>query len=163
MVRRRAVRLGETCIDLESCAVAARERANGCNTPAGDEDRAREPGLGCRNDEAAARVAQLIEAAKGTEDLLERADAVAQTCGILEPPAVRKMTEACAQAWQRELGPLEFLLGGAVERPARESRAGAAVDRAEMSRRLRADERVAPPAQIHVAIRSRVARIGDRA
>ena len=162
VVRRRAVRLGKTCIDLEPSSVAARERANGCNTPAGDEDRPREPGLGRWNDEAAARVAQLIEAPKRAEDLLERADAVAQTCGILEATAVCEVTKACAQARQRELGPLEFLLRGAVERSAREPRARAAVDRAERCRRLRADERVAAPAQIHVAIRPRVARIGDR-
>ena len=103
VVRRRAVRLGETCIDLEPCSVAARERANGGDASAGDEDRPREPGLGRGNDEAAARVAQLIEAPKRAEDLLERADAVAQTRGVLEAPAVREVTQARAQARQREL------------------------------------------------------------
>jgi hypothetical protein len=77
VVRRRAVRLGEPCVDLEAGSVTSRERANGGNTSAGDEDRPRETGLGRGNHEAAARVAQLLEAAKGAEDLLEGTDAVA--------------------------------------------------------------------------------------
>ena len=163
MVRRRAVRLGETCVDLESCSFAARERANGGDASARDEDPPREAGLRGGNDEAAACVAQLLEAAKGTEDLLERADAVAQTRCVLVAPALRKMIQARAQARQRELRTLELLLRGSVECPAGEPRTRAAADRAERRRCLRADELVAPAAQIHVAVGPRVARVGDRA
>jgi hypothetical protein len=77
VVRRRAIGLGEPRIYLEASTLTARERANGGNTSAGDEDCPREAGIGRWNDEAAARAAQLLETAKGTEDLFERADAVA--------------------------------------------------------------------------------------
>ena len=96
MVRRRAIRLGETRIDLEPCSFAAWKRSNGGDASAGDEDPPREARLGGGDDEAAACVAQLLEAAKGTKDLLERADAVAQTRCVLEAPALREVTQAHA-------------------------------------------------------------------
>jgi len=98
VVRRRAVRLGEPGVDFETRSLTARERANGGNASARDEDPPRETGLGGRDDQAAARMAQLFEAAKGAEDLLERADAVAQPGCVLVAPAVRKVTQPCAQA-----------------------------------------------------------------
>jgi hypothetical protein len=96
MVRRRAVRLGKPSIHFESGSFAARERANRCNASTGDEDPPRKTGLRGGNDEAAACVAQLLEPAKGNEDLLERADAVAQTGCVLVAPALRKVPKACA-------------------------------------------------------------------
>jgi hypothetical protein len=75
--RRRAVRLGEASVDLEARSFTARERAHGGNPSTGDENSPRETGLRGGNDKAAACVAQLLEAAKGTEDLFECADAIA--------------------------------------------------------------------------------------
>jgi hypothetical protein len=138
------VRLGEPGVDLEPGSVTARQRPNGSDSSAGDEDRPRETGLGGGDEQATARVAELLEAAQGGEDLLERADAVAQTRRVLVASALRKVTQARAQAGQRQLGSLELFLGGPVERPAGEACTRAAADRAERRWCLRADERVAP-------------------
>jgi hypothetical protein len=45
MVRRRAIRLGETCVDLEPCSFTAWKRPNGGDASAGDEDPPRETWL----------------------------------------------------------------------------------------------------------------------
>ena len=89
MVRRRAVRLGEPCVDLEAGSLTARERANSSYASTGDENRPREAGLRSGNDKAAACLAQLLEAAKGTEELFECADAVAQPGRIFVATTLR--------------------------------------------------------------------------
>jgi len=91
-----AVRLGQTGVDFEAASFTARERSNGGNPSARDEDRPCETGLDRRDDQAAACVAQPLQAAKGSDDLLERADPVAQTGGVLEPTAVGKVTQTRA-------------------------------------------------------------------
>jgi hypothetical protein len=110
VVRCPAIRLGEPGVDFEAGSLAARERADGGHTAAGDEDPSREAWLGGGDDQAAACAAHLLETAQRAEDLLERADAVAQTGCVLVAPAVRKVTQARAQARQREVGTLELLL-----------------------------------------------------
>jgi hypothetical protein len=146
MIRRRAIRLGEACVDLEPCSFTARKRANGGDASASDEDPPRETWLRRGNDETAACTAQLFEAPKGPEDLLERVEAVAQTGCIFLAPALRKMLQPRAQARQRELRTLELLFGGSVQCPAGEPRTRTAADRAERRRCLRADELVPPAA-----------------
>jgi len=91
-----AVRLGQAGLDFEASPHTARERANGGNPSARDEDRPRETGVDRRDDQAAACAAQTVQAAKGRDDLLERADPVAQTGGVLVPPAVGKVTQTSA-------------------------------------------------------------------
>ena len=58
------MRLGETCVDLESCSFTARKRANGGDASTCDEDPPHEARLRGGNNEAAACVAQLLEASK---------------------------------------------------------------------------------------------------
>ena len=89
MVRRRAVRLGDPRVDFEAGSITAWERANGRNASAGNENRPCETRLGGGNDKAAACVAQLLEAAKGAEDLFECADAVAQPGRIFVATTLR--------------------------------------------------------------------------
>src|SRR5439155_18261373 len=69
VVRCSAVRLGQTGVDFEAASFTTWERANGGNPSARDEDRPCETGLDRRDDQAAARVAQLLQAAKGSDDL----------------------------------------------------------------------------------------------
>ena len=116
----------------------------------------RETGLGGGYEQAAACVAQLVEAAKGTRRSVQSALMRSRRPGcVLVAPALGKVTQACAQRAAARARTLELLRRGSVERPAGESRARAAADRAERRRRLRADDAVAAPAEIDVAVRPR--------
>ena len=63
MVRCRTVCLGEAGLDFETCSVTARQRPNGGDTSAGDEDCPYKTGLERRHDQATARVTQILDAA----------------------------------------------------------------------------------------------------
>jgi len=150
----------ESSRDFEARSFAGRNRTNGRNTSADDEDTARETGLDGRNDQAAACVAQPLEAAQGSDDPLERGDAVAQTGCVLVAPTLGEVTKASVQARQRQFGTVELFFAGAVECTACQPCTRAAADRAEWCRCLRTDELVATASQIHITIGPGVPRVG---
>jgi hypothetical protein len=89
-------RLRKSCVDLELRAGAHGQRAHGCDASTGDEDGPHEAGLPRRRKKAAASAAQLVDAAKGPHDAVERFDPVAQPGRVLVAAALGEVAQACA-------------------------------------------------------------------
>jgi hypothetical protein len=89
-------RLSKSCVDLELRAGAHGQRAHGRDASTGDEDGADEAGLRCGGKKAAAGLAQLVDAAKGPHDAVERFDPVAQPGRVLVAAALGEVAQACA-------------------------------------------------------------------
>ena len=153
------VRRGETGFHLEASAAAGRQAPLVGDAPTGDEDRADEPCFRCRNEQAAPHPTQPLEPREVADQLLQRRDAVAEACRIFVAAAVREVAQALTESRQRQLRAIELLRGCAVERPACQPCACPASQRPELRRRLRADELVAAPSEVHVPIGACVARV----
>src|SRR6185295_19420115 len=108
-------RLRKSCVDLELCAGARGQRAHGRDASTGDEDGTDEACLCRRCEEAATGAAQLVDAAKGAHDAVERLDPIAQPGSVLVAAALREVAQACASPRQRELGLLQLFRCCSVE------------------------------------------------
>jgi hypothetical protein len=126
VVRRETRRLCEAGLDFEPGTVAARQRADGGDAPAGHEDRAHEAGLCGRHKQAAPHPPQPVDSIEVTDELLEGCDAVSKPGRILEAAALGKVAQPPAKTWEREGGLHQLGLGRSVEGAARKPRTGAA-------------------------------------
>ena len=126
---------------LHTCAVARGKRARRSEPPTGDEISADEACLRGGDEHTRPRSPESLEPSEHADDLLERLDSVAQARSVLVAAAVGEITQLRAQAGECERGIAELLLRRSVERPASQSGARAAAERAEHGWRLRANER----------------------
>src|SRR6187551_355092 len=150
-------RLGEPRLELQSSGGPARQRANGRDPPAANEERAAETRLDRGRDETKTGCPEPLELGEVADDLLERCDAIAEARGVLVPQALGEVSELGAKPGQgtsrREHG--ELALGRALQGPRRELRPPAAADRAERGRRGGDHDPVSSPYEIEVPIRTR--------
>jgi hypothetical protein len=89
-------RLRKSCVNLELRAGAHGQRAHGRDASTGDENGPREACLRCGGKQATPGLAQLVDAAKGPHDAVERFDPVAQPGRVFVAAALGEVAQACA-------------------------------------------------------------------
>src|SRR3954469_5375958 len=136
--------------------VRAGERARVDDTALRDPEPLARPLLLARDDDADAHAAQPLHAHALLRDVLERLEPVAQPGGVLEAQVVREPLQLGPQLRH---GVLDRLPLDALEGARRELRAASAPQRAELARQRRADDSVAAPAEVDVAVRTCGARV----
>ena len=92
---------GTPGLDLDPRASSRRERANGADCTAGDEERLPPTRLDRRSDQADLQAAQPFEPAEAVDDVLERLDAIPQPGSLLEAEALGQVRQTCSEAGQR--------------------------------------------------------------
>src|SRR5439155_7864139 len=148
-----------TRFDFQARAAAGREVPLIGDAPARDENHPGKPRLCRGNDQTAPRRAQALGARQLADELLQCSDTVPQTRCIFVAAALSKVVEALIQPRQSELRTFELFTRRAVQRPTREPGARPASQRTELGGRLRADELVSAPTEVHIPIGACVASI----
>ena len=151
-------------LDLEVCARTRRQRANGPDCAAGDEERFLPAWLDRRRDQAELEPAQALQPAQALDDVLEGVDPVSQAGRLLVAQALGEIREPCSKARQRAalVEPLELLRGARSERARCQRRPATARDRPQRAWLLRDHELLASPTQVQPVLLPAPARVGRR-